>query len=437
MENLELNSQEKEEQLHKKHKALWIVCLILCLCCALLFALWQVSSWRLRRANQFIDIDKLSELLTVFDELSIYDTPSREALTDLLLSVITGSFGDRYAEYFTEAEYEAWISDLSGDFVGIGVAILWQEGMGYEVLDVFDDSPAQAAGIQTGDILTAVSGQSAANLGAEATLAALAGEVGTDVEVSFLRAGQTQTVFCTRAKVTNRSVIYKTIELENDLLGYVRITGFEGSDVYGNTFLQFKEAVDTLTAQGVCAFVFDLRDNGGGTVFSASQMLAYLLPDGVIGHMDYGTERAKDYTISAAGNKMEFGGMTYTLPEGEHEVSVPMAVLINEYSASASELFASTLRDYGQSGQMNVTLVGQNSFGKGTMQTTYALSNGGGYKLTVAKLNPAYGENYDGKGLAPDIAVELPEAAKNTSLYKLAYEDDTQLQAAVQHLLSN
>ena len=437
MDQLEMKPQGEKNEMHKKHKALWLICLILCLCSALLFVLWQVSLWKFRRANQYFDIDRLNEMLAIFDGLSVYDTPTREALTDALLSAIVESFGDRYAWYFTEAEYNEWLSDLSGNFVGIGVAILWQEGLGYEILDVFDGSPAQKAGLQAGDIVTAVDGQNAATLGAEATLAAIAGETGTSVAVSFIRAEQTQTVSCIRAKVTNRSVLYKTMEQGGVLLGYVRITSFEGNDVYGNTFIQFKEAIDTLTAQGVSAFVLDLRNNGGGTVFSASQMLAYLLPDGVIGHMDYGTELVQDYTISAEGDKMQFAGTTYTLSEGKHEVNVPIVLLTNERTASASELFASTLRDYSQSGQMNVTLIGQNTYGKGSVQTTYMLTGGGGYKLTVAKLSSALGVEYEGAGLVPDTLVALPDSVKNTTLYKLAYEDDTQLQAAVQHLLSN
>lgn len=432
-----MKPQDEKNEMHKKQKALWLVCLILCLCCALLFVLWRVSLWKFRRANQYFDIDRLNEMLAVFDGLSVYDTPTREALTDALLSAIADSFGDRYAEYFTKAALDEWVSELSGDFVGIGVAILWHEGLGYEILDVFDGSPAQNAGLQAGDVLTAVDGQNAATLGAKATLAAIAGEVGTGVEVSILRAGQTQTLTCIRAKVVNRSVLYKTIEQGDDLLGYVRIVSFEGSGINGNTFLQFKEAIDTLSAQGVSAFVLDLRDNGGGTVFSAAQMLAYLLPDGVIGHMDYGSELVDDYTISAEGDKMQYANTTYTLPEGKHEVNVPIALLINERTASASELFTSTLRDYGQSGQINVTLIGRHTYGKGSAQTTYGLSGGGGYKLTVAKLSSAFGVEYDGKGIAPDMEVSLSETAQTTNLYKLAYEDDTQLQAAVQHLLSN
>ncbi|MBO7150950.1 MAG: S41 family peptidase [Clostridia bacterium] len=437
MENFEQKPQSTPGlEAQKKQKALWWVCLILCLCCALLFVLWQVSALRLRRMGRYFDIDKLNEMLAVFDELSVYDTPSREALTDLLLSAVAGGFGDRYATYFTHEEYESWLSDLSGDYVGLGIAVLWQEGLGYEILDVFEDSPAQKAGMQIGDILTSVDGQSTVTLGAEATLDAILGETGTTVSVTVLRAGQTLSFSAQRAKVVNRSVVYKKIEQGEDSVGYVRITSFEGSDVEGNTFVQFKEAVDTLSAQGVCAFVFDVRDNGGGTLFSVSQMLAYLLPDGPIAHVDYGSERVPDYTVSAEGDKLKFSGQTYTLPEGAHEVAVPMAVLINENSASASELFASALRDYGARGQATTSLVGQTSFGKGTVQTTYELRDGGGYKLTVAKFNPPYGENHDGKGLVPDVAIALSEAAQKTNLYKLAYEDDAQLQGAVQHLLS-
>ena len=437
MDQLEMKPQGEKNEMHKKQKALWLICLVLCLCCALLFVLWQVSLWKFRRASKYFDIDRLNEMLAMFDGLSVYDTPTREALTDALLYAVAGSFDDQYAEYYTQAELDEWISDLSGDFVGIGVAILWQAGLGYEVLDVFDDSPAQKAGILVGDILCAVDGQSAATVGAEATLNAIAGEAGTSVEVSVLREGQTLTLSCIRAKVVSRSVLYKTMEQGGELLGYVRITSFDGSGVSGNTFTQFKEAIDTLTVQGVSGFVLDLRNNGGGTVFAAAQMLAYLLPDGVIGHMDYGSELIEDYTISAEGDKMQYANTAYTLPEGQHEVNVPIVLLVNERTASASELFTSTLRDYGQSGQMNVTLIGKHTYGKGSVQTTYGLSSGGGYKLTVAKLSSAFGVEYDGKGIAPDIAIELPDTVKNTNLYKLAYEDDTQLQAAVQHLLSN
>ena len=431
-----MDTKDQESIERKKRIALWWVCLVLCLACAVLFVLWQWGAFRLRRAQRYLDIDRLNEMLSVFDELSVYDMPKREALTDLLLAAVAAGVGDRYATFFTEAEYQAWLSDLSGDYVGLGIAVLWHENVGYEVLDVFDGSPAQKAGIQVGDFVTSVEGQRALSLGAQATLDRILGEAGTTVSFTVLRGADTLSLSAVREKVVNRSVIYRKIEQGGAPLGYIRITAFEGGDVDGNTFAQFKAAVDTLLSQNVQGLVFDVRNNGGGTLFSVCQMLAYLLPDGPIAHVDYGTDRVADYTVSAQGNKMQFAGNEYTLPEGAHEVALPVAVLTNGNTASASELFASALRDYGQRGAFSVALVGGNSFGKGTVQTTYALKDGGGYKLTVAKFNPPSGENHDGKGLLPDVPVSLPEAVAGASLYKLSYEDDTQLQAALSYLLS-
>lgn len=334
-------------------------------------------------------------------ELDEFD---EDGATDSLIASYVASTGDRYARYMNPEAYRAYLSDLSGNFVGIGVQVMYDEATpAIEVLMTMPDSPAEKGGIQAGDLIIAVEDKTVAADGYTATSDAIKGEEGTSVSLTVKRGEETFELSLVRASVQAISVTGKM--LSDGKTGFVRISQFDTT-----TPDQFKETVEGLEVLGAEQFVFDLRENPGGELESVLSVLGYILP--------------KDSTlirITDAGGEVETRSAT-----DEHTLDYPMAVLINEYTASAAELFTSCLRDYDK-----VEVVGVRSYGKGCMQRLFPLPNGGCVSITFRMYSPPIGENYDGVGINPDLTVELSEEAAATNLLKLTEENDDQLKAAV------
>ena len=233
------------------------------------------------------------------------------------------------------------------------------------------------------------------------------GEEYTTVSVEVARNGEEDYL---EFEVERRTIEVPTVESEmlEDQIGYIAITSFD--DV---TTDQFLTALDTLEAQGMEALVVDLRNNGGGLVSSVCAILDRLLPEGLI-----------VYTEDKYGNREE------EFSDAEHSFDKPMAVLVNANSASASEIFAGAVKDYGAG-----TLVGTTTYGKGIVQKIYPLSDGTAVKLTVSKYYTPDGNNIHGTGIEPDVKAELPEELMYA--VEVPKEEDTQLQAALEVLREN
>ena len=201
------------------------------------------------------------------------------------------------------------------------------------------------------------------------------------------------------------------------------------------TLREFVDAVAAAENAGVSGLLFDLRYNGGGYLDTVAQMLAYLLPDGDISHIRYRSEALKDYDIRAKDGKMTGASATLTAEEIAHEVTLPMAVLVNGSTASASELFTSALRDYAANDEAypdfpDVAIVGSNTYGKGCLQTARSLSDGSYLKMTVGLYDPPFGENYHGVGIAPTAGYNTEKEATDKrvgDLYLKATEGSTTL----------
>jgi carboxyl-terminal processing protease len=365
------------------------------------------------------------QLTAILRELSVYGLADDDALVGMTAAEIVASTGDPYAAYFTKEEYEAYSADLNGNFVGIGVTVDryldTTLGETVRVLCVFEGSPAQAAGLEAGDLITTVGDVAVADVGYVSAVSAVTGESGTSVTLTYYRAGEAHTVAATRAACVKQTVFsYLLTPSEGTSIGYVRVTTFDAV-----TTSQFCEAVDALEAAGVDGFVFDLRYNGGGYLRTVCEMLAYLLPDGNICTVDYHSDLLSDSIVYSAGDTLYMqDGVTYTTDalgnplNISHALTVPCAVLTNGSTASAAELFTSALRDYAADEAVSfptVTIVGTNTYGKGCMQSTYRLADGSYVKLTVALYNPPCGTNYDGVGIAPTIVVE--NTVSSSSLY--------------------
>lgn len=352
----------------------------------------------------------LEEVRYYFDELYVGEYDEEEIEEYIIAGFIAGT-GDKYAQYYDEDGFKALTEDLHGEMQGIGVSVIYNADVrAIEILNVFPDSPAMEAGVMPGDLVFYVGTEreSVSEIGYDAALKKLQGVAGTTADFVVLR-GENYTeevVFSIeRSKITEQTVTYRMYSLDKTV-GIIKISSFDTGTVQ-----QFKDAVESLKAEGAEKLVFDVRNNPGGELNSICAILDYLLPEGPIVR-----------TVDNAGKE----DVRYSDAE---ELDMPMAVLTNENTASAAELFSSALKDYEKA-----TLVGTLTYGKGCMQTIYRLETGGGLSLTTAMYNPPFSDNYDGIGVEPHIEVELTEEAASKNLYKLTDEEDNQLAAAVEAL---
>lgn len=348
--------------------------------------------------------EKLTEIEGLMNNYYLDELDEEQIETWLYKGAVAG-LGDPYAAYYTEEEYQSLRDSTNGSYCGIGVEISQNMNTGIvTVVRVFEDGPAMEAGLLPGDILYKVGDTEVTGMDLTMIVSLIKGEENTQVTVSVVRDGE--------ADYLELSVERRTIEIQTvgsamleDQIGYISITSFD--DV---TTAQFSKALDELEAQGIKGLVVDLRDNGGGLVSSVCAILDRLLPEGLI-----------VYTEDKYGNREE------ETSDAEHYFDKPLAVLVNGNSASASEIFAGAVKDYGIG-----TLVGTKTFGKGIVQKIYPLHDGTAVKLTVSKYYTPKGNNIHEIGIEPDVEIELYEELKKEVL--VPFEEDNQLQKAIEVL---
>ncbi len=293
-----------------------------------------------------------------------------------------------------------------------------------EILNVFPGSPAEEVGILPGDVIVAVEGEDFALIGYQNAVDRIRGAAGTSVGLTLERDGVRLGFSVVRRAVTEVTVDSRMLDGN---IGYIRIVSFNE-----RTYEQFVSAHRALDAEGAVAYVFDVRYNPGGTLNSVVAMLEYILPDGPIVHLNYKND-IDDTTIDSIYdiNRLYMDGVERVYYR-DHAITEPMVVLANGSTASAGELFTSSLDDYGVA-----TVIGEQTYGKGVGQTSLPLAtDGSALVMTVFSYDPPTSGNYDGEGIEPDIKVSLSEEAAGKNLYKLTYAEDAQLQAAVAALAS-
>lgn len=359
------------------------------------------SSAVMHRMNQ-----KLSEITTLSDKyarLEALDAEIRdnfyttdideEKLMDEMLKGYVNGLNDPYSTYLTDEELSDAYQNNAGQFVGIGVSVLQTQDNIVTVQEVFPNSPAEAAGIAVGDRFLQVDDLIVSE-DAAAAMDAVVGEEGTEVTVTLVRKDNTEyTVTIKRATVEEITVYSELLESG---MGYIRISKFRTVTVD-----QFESAMSTLREQGAKGFVFDVRNNGGGLLSALEDITDPLLPEGQLA-FSYNQE----------------GNASPIIHSDENCLRLPYVILTNGGTASAAELFACLLRDYA-----DAVLVGEKTFGKGIMQSTYSLPDGGGLTLTTATYSTGKTECYHGVGITPDVL------STNTGS-----ETDTQLEDAKETL---
>lgn len=378
-----------------------------------------------------LDYSELRTIDALFKRYSYYDLDDEE-LTEAVLRAYVYATGDIYAAYFTEEEFAKLNESSSGRMQGIGINIVYVEEKGcIEVTNVMENSPAKEAGIMAGDLIAYVgTGETKkliADIGYDEAIASLVGVEGTYAEFTVLRGNDysEQVEFrILRASFDKSTVVFRVSSTDASV-GIVKITEFDTI-----TPRQFTEAVDALKALGINRFVFDLRDNPGGNLYSISAIMSYFLSDG-------------DTIISIKNKQGDEEIVKVEAAQGRGDSSVKAeeigkyrglecAVLVNENTASAAEVFTAVMRDYNLA-----RIIGVKTFGKGSVQTQYSLAPyglEGGIKLTTYLYFPPNGESYHGIGIVPDVAVELSEEAKNTKKYNMTEQIDNQLRAAIENL---
>ena len=332
-----------------------------------------------------------------------------EVDTDTLLEGAYAGFanavGDKYTRYYTQEEFEAYLENASGTFAGIGVVVGWNvDRQMVEVLSVTDGGPAEKGGMQAGDLIFSVNGEEMKDASMEIVTSRIRGKVGTDVVIGVLREGEEDPVLLTvtRERIEENTVASHMID---DGIGYIQIIEFD--DI---TSKQFKEALEGLQEQGMKGLILDLRGNPGGRLNVVVDIADQILPEGLI-----------TYTLTRDGKREDFTS------QEETQLSIPLVTLVDENSASASEILSGAIRDHHMG-----TLIGMKTFGKGIVQTTYSLTDESGLKVTMARYYTPNGEFIHGVGIEPDITVSLPE---NVMLDEVrGTEKDTQYAAALEEI---
>ena len=323
-------------------------------------------------------------------------------LQEYAIKGYVAGLNDIYSEYFTKDEMTDFSNETIGTYVGIGVTMTKDsEKNQIVVYGVTPNSPAEEAGIKVNDVIIKVDGNDCTGDDFETIPNKILGQEGTKVSVTVLRDGKELTFDMKRRKIVNQTI---TSELLDDNIGYIYLSSFED-----NTFEQFKSAYDDLISKGAKSLILDLRNNGGGIVKEATD----------IG--DLFTDKGKVLLIESDKDKKEI--KTYS--KQDKTINMNVVLLVNEYSASASEILAGILKDDVE----NATIVGTKTYGKGVIQSLYTLSDGSGLKLTTDEYFTPNHNEINKIGITPD---EIVEGYKFSG--KLDKENDTQLKKAIELL---
>ncbi len=347
--------------------------------------------------------DKVN-LLSAYIDKYYLNNIDYEKMADSIYKGILNGLDDKYAAYYTKDEYKDISEKASGVFCGIGAYMSQNSKTGVlTIIGVVSGGPAEKAGVKKGDILVEVDGENIENKDISYIVSKVKGKEGTSVEIALQRknAAQLLKMKIERKVIRDNTVSHKM--LDNNI-GYISVSGFEEV-----TEKQFIKAVDDLENKGEKGLIIDLRDNGGGLLNTAIGMLDRLLPKELV-----------VYTKDKQGMAQEY----YT--KDKQEVNVPIVILVNGNSASASEVFSGALKDYGKA-----KLIGTKTFGKGIVQSSFELQDKTAIKFTTSKYYTPKGNNIHGKGFEPDMKVEY--TGKMTKLKETGIKVDNQVEAALDY----
>ena len=356
-------------------------------------------------SKEAVEIKDKAEILSSYINRFYLNDIDYGKMGDIIYKAMVSGLDDKYAAYYTKDEYKDISEKTKGEFCGIGAYISQgKNDNSLKVAGVVKGGPAEKAGIKKGDIIVEVDGENIQGKDSSYAVSKMKGKKGTNVSISVVRKGNKKpiTFNIKREVIHDNTVSYKM--LDNNI-GYISVSAFETV-----TKKQFKSAVDCLEKKNEKGLIIDLRDNGGGLLDTALDMLDHILPKKLV-----------VYTKDKNGVAEEY----YT--KDDKEIKIPIVILVNGNSASASEVFCGALRDYG-----TAKLLGTKTFGKGIVQSSFAFRDGTGLKFTTSKYYTPKGINIHGTGFEPDIKVK--SNGKMTALKESGYKVDNQINAALDYL---
>lgn len=383
------------------------------------FLTFQVSKYiDIQSGNRYVVSKEVYQLLEKYQlleevrqtiEKDYIEEPDKDKLLVGAIKGMAAALEDPYTSYFTAEEYKEFIVQTQGSYAGIGLMVtVDEEDNLITVVRAFKDSPAAKAGIQQGDKIIRVEDMDVSGNELEKAVSMMKGEPGTKVNITILRDGKELNFTLERAIIEIPDLEYRMLDSD---IGYIWLYQFDE-----NSPKNFKNAIEDLKGQGMKGLILDLRGNPGGLLQACTEIADMLLPEGLIVYSE---------------NRQGIGEKYYSDKE---YLGIPLVVLVNEYSASASEVLSGAIQDYGVG-----TIIGKTTFGKGLVQGLRGpFKDGSALKITIAKYFTPKGRDIHQKGVVPDIEVDLSEEAKNylreNSGGELPEELDNQLQKGIEEL---
>ena len=351
-------------------------------------------------------VEKVEYLEKLIDQEYLGDIDKSDLAEGIYAGLLYG-LGDVYSRYYTAEEYAQETASTDGSYVGIGVSIQKNKNGGVQIAECYEGGSGKKAGLISGDVITAIDDTDVTDMELSEVVRLIRQNEGRNIVLTVQRENEESPLSIT-VEVTNVELPAVFSEMLDEETGYIQITQFTGVAPQ-----QYKEAFADLKEQGMEKLIVDLRDNPGGLLTSVCDILREILPKGRI-----------VYTEDKYGNREE------ETCDGEKELDMPLAVLVNESSASASEIFAGAVQDYGIG-----KIVGTTTYGKGVVQELRPLNDGSAVKLTISDYYTPNGNSINKVGIKPDIEVKL--AAELLNKTDITHEEDNQLQEARKVLEQN
>ena len=403
--------KEKQEETAQK---IYKVIMLVILTAFITFMITSLSMYTYFKQNptlQFVEGEKsdidtyLSKIKKAIDKNFLWqDKIDEEKLKDGAIKGYVEGLGDKYTEYISKDEMKKFTENINGSFMGIGIYMIADESSGKIIVHhPISDSPAYKAGIKAGDVIVSVDGVEYGYDELNTIADHIKGEAGTKVKLVIERDGKNIDFEIERAKIETNPITSKMLEKD---IGYLNLPSFD-KDVSK----KLKEKIDDLTAKGAKSLILDLRNNGGGMVDECEEITDLFLD--------------KDKTIMTTKDKK--GNVEKSVTKNKKTYDLPLVILVNENTASASEILTGALKDNNRT-----KVIGTKTYGKGVIQSVFNLSDGSGLKITTAEYFTPNGIEINKKGITPDIEVKLPDTVK--SVYAVEEKDDTQLKKAIEEL---
>ena len=348
-------------------------------------------------------VQKLNYLEELIDK-EYLDEKDESSLREGLYAGLLAGLKDPYSTYYTAEQYKELNTSNEGSYVGIGAVLQKDDAGGAKIIQLYEGGSGEQVGLKKGDVIKAVDGTDVTDKETSDIASMVRDSEKDSVMLTIQRENEEKT---RDVKVEIRDVEIQTVshEMLSEDTGYIRISEF--SEVTSD---QYKKAFADLKDQGMKKLVVDLRDNPGGLLTAVCGVLRQILPEGLIVYTEDKNGKREEETC-----------------DGKNKLDMPLAVLVNGNSASASEIFAGAVKDYGIG-----TIVGTTTYGKGVVQTIHSLTDGSAVKITIAKYFTPKGNDINKKGINPDVEAEL--SGDITDWTELTHKEDTQLQTALKEI---